>query len=496
METFKITKNIIENENIPQNKELTEVFKKMHEFDADEFFYYEFPLKLKNWEISQLIENIDRIIFNVIGYTIDEDNINHLSIIKTTLNYFLKGIKNNDLVSFLIFFQTNIFLRLDINGILELYDLNKEFKPLLKIIASFLKDLKIFTMEMESYNNSDEFIKRIKLDLAIKDNEKLNSTIKLLNLNSIQDITNTPHLIFSELTLKIASFLKDNAFKLFENTLLELDNLLSVTLFVKVCSFDEIIKIYKNNGEKLYKNLIFVFVKKFFDEEYNNVCKYKFEISDILKKLYFDNSEFFNEILNYYDTNELFNTSVGLFICELNENKMKSLIDEFPIRWYIEEKKDKKILLEHCDEEKKSFNTLLELTYEKWENYLNNLNKSNKQILSLKDVLTNFSDFILYNYVRRDDEKIIHEMKETFKNIKYLPSEWTYNLDTYKNRFYIYYSKLYILTFAYEYKKLNNNKIKRLYEEILENTCVKELFINTDYNSINMIKENIFWKND
>ena len=283
METFKITKNIIENENIPQNKELTEVFKKMHEFDADEFFYYEFPLKLKNWEISQLIENIDRIIFNVIGYTIDEDNINHLSIIKTTLNYFLKGIKNNDLVSFLIFFQTNIFLRLDINGILELYDLNKEFKPLLKIIASFLKDLKIFTMEMESYNNSDEFIKRIKLDLAIKDNEKLNSTIKLLNLNSIQDITNTPHLIFSELTLKIASFLKDNAFKLFENTLLELDNLLSVTLFVKVCSFDEIIKIYKNNGEKLYKNLIFVFVKKFFDEEYNNVCKYKFEISDILK---------------------------------------------------------------------------------------------------------------------------------------------------------------------------------------------------------------------
>ena len=175
---------------------------------------------------------------------------------------------------------------------------------------------------------------------------------------------------------------------------------------------------------------------------------------------------------------------------------MKSLIDEFPIRWYIEEKKDKKILLEHCDEEKKSFNTLLELTYEKWENYLNNLNKSNKQILSLKDVLTNFSDFILYNYVRRDDEKISHEMKETFKNIGYLPSEWTYNLDTYKNRFYIYYSKLYILTFAYEYKKLNNNKIKRLYEEILENTCVKELFINTDYNSINMIKENIFWKND
>lgn len=168
---------------------------------------------------------------------------------------------------------------------------------------------------------------------------------------------------------------------------------------------------------------------------------------------------------------------------------MKLLIDELPIKGYSEEKK---ILLEHCDKEKTSFNILLELTYEKWENYLTNLNKSNK-ILNLKDVLTNFSDFILHKYVKNTDEEIIHEMKKVFSNIKYLPSEWSYELINYKNRFYIYYSKLYILTFAYKYKKLDDDEIKILYEKILKNNSIQELFNNTEYNSVDMIEKNIFW---
>lgn len=493
METSQLIKTIQKNKDIPLNRRLNNIFKKMYEYDAEEFFYYEYPLNLKSKEIEKLVDELDKIIFDEIGYEIYINNINHLSTIKTALNYLLKGIKENNLVSFLIFFQSNIFLRLDINKIIEFYDLNKEFRLLLTNINDFLKNLKIFTMEMESYNNSEEFIKQIKRDLAIKENEKLNSSLKLLDLNTIQYISKTPNLIFSQLTLEITSFFKNNAFNIFEKTLLELDNLLSITLFVKVCSFEEIIKIYNNNENKLYGNLIFLFVKKFLDKEYNEVSEYKTEVKNILKKLYLNNHKYFIEILKQYDTNELLNASIGLFICELNENEIKKLIDEFPIQWHVEQKKDKKIFLEHCDKENTSFNTVLDMTYKKWENYLNQLYKSNNYLL-LKEFLTNFSDFILYKYVKETDEKVINEIINILNKIKYLSSEWACNLNNYKNRFYIHYSRLYILSFAYEYKKLDNEEIKSLFDEIFKNTYVKELFNNNDYeNSINILKENIFY---
>lgn len=44
----------MENNEIPLNNRLNEIFKKMYEFNAEEYFYYEYPLSFKSKEMDQL----------------------------------------------------------------------------------------------------------------------------------------------------------------------------------------------------------------------------------------------------------------------------------------------------------------------------------------------------------------------------------------------------------------------------------------------------------
>ena len=86
METSQLMK-AIQNKDIPLNKQLNDIFKKMYEYNAEEFFYYEYPLSLKSEEMGRIIDELDKKIFEEIGYKINMSNINHLSTIKTALKY-------------------------------------------------------------------------------------------------------------------------------------------------------------------------------------------------------------------------------------------------------------------------------------------------------------------------------------------------------------------------------------------------------------------------
>lgn len=72
--------------------------------------------------------------------------------------------------------------------------------------------------------------------------------------------------------------------------MLNLDNLLSIILFVKVSSFDEIEKIYHNN-EINNEGLLYCFLKKIFDEEYDDMKDYNYLVRDILLQLFNSNEK-------------------------------------------------------------------------------------------------------------------------------------------------------------------------------------------------------------
>ena len=62
----------------------------------------------------------------------------------------------------------------------------------------------------------------------------------------------------------------------------------------------------------------------------------------------------------------------------------------------------------------------------------------------------------------------------------------------YKNKFYVYYSDLLILSFAYKYKNLNDGEVKDLFKDVMYDDFIKEIIHDDDIGSLKTIEENLF----
>lgn len=351
--------------------------------------------------------------------------------------------------------------------------------------------INILIMDLDSCNHHKNSAKKWEVVFASKDLESLNSMFKLINLEEVPDLTNSPDLISSYLSLELISFLKEHDYSLFIRTILELDDFLAIILFVKLCTFEDIECIYKNN-EIRNELLMFCFIKKILDEKYDIVKDYSYLVKDILIQIFHSNRKLFNNLINLYHDKELFNEAIGLFICDLSKDDIQTIIEQLPINWFYQNKDYRRKILEICNQDSKNYTFLLNQLHEKRRTYLKELLNDDTALI-LKSALTDLCSCDLYYYIEFfNDEQIIIKITETLNLMKDIYSEWFYSDVHCTNTFYVYYSDLLILSIVYNFKNLENYEIRDLSKEVIKNEFIEDLMYEKDIESLKTIEHNIF----
>lgn len=492
MATRELIENVKKYPHIKSNKKLDVLFLELSEFNFEDFFYFEYPFTEKYFKADKYLDEIDKELYDNDLDKKSEEYIEFtISVFKSAFPYFEKGILDIDLVSFLIFLRVNFFLEIDINDLIENYCYKSHFDSLLWNLSFELEKINISTMDLDSYNRSDEVIKKLKLDLAKDNMETLNSTFKFINLQKIVDLTKPPKLIFSRLLLELVSFLKQQNLNLFIRTMLNLDNLLAIILFVKISSFEEIENIYNNNEIKS-EGLLFCFLKKIFDEKYEDVKKFNYLVKDILLQLFNSNKRLFRSIILLFHDKLILNESLGLFICDLDSKYIKQIVNELPIKWFSQTNDYRRKILESCNQDSKNYPLLLKLLFEKRYDYLNDKLQDDSEYFNLGNTLTDLCNCDLVYYLKfYNDNQIIEKIISILNSLRFLDSEWFYNYTDYKKHFHVYYADLLILSHIYNYKNLKSNDVQNLFEQHITIDFLKKLLYKEDIESIKIIKENL-----
>lgn len=479
---------------VGSNTVLDGLLSKLTEFDFDDFLYLRHPFTDKFFKLSGLFNKLEREMYS--KKYLDKDSKEYVefrvSIFKSSFPYFENGVKNVDLGSFLLFFKINSFLNMDIGYLVKNCSYASKFNNLLWNLAFEMGKINIFMMDLDTCNHHKNSIKKWEVVFASKDLESLNSLFKLINLEYVSDLTNSPDLISSHLFLELISFLKEYDYSLFIKTILELDDFLAIVLFVKLCTFEDIECICKNN-EIRNELLMFCFIKKILDEKYDIVKEYSYLVKDILVKIFYSNKKSFNNLLDLFQNKMLFNEAVGLFICDLNKEEIQTIISQLPINWFYQDNDYRRKILESCNTDSKKYNYLLNKLHEKRRDYLKELLKNDGNALILKSALTDLCSCDLYYYIHFfNDEQIIIKITETLNLIKDIYSEWFYSDVHCTNMFYVYYSDLLILSIIYNFKNLENDKIRDLSKEVIKNEFIEVLMYEKDVYSLKTIEHNIF----
>ena len=111
-------------------------------------------------------------------------------------------------------------------------------------------------------------------------------------------------------------------------------------------------------------------------------------------------------------------------------------------------------------------------------------------------LLTDFCNFIVSFYFHKlDDDKLLYSMKELFIKLKNLDSEWSYNFIHHRNKFFVYYSKLFIFSVIYKFNNLIDEEIKEMYIDFYkEYVKFKKFFDKNEKNFLEEFEENLLNK--
>lgn len=71
-------------------------------------------------------------------------------------------------------------------------------------------------------------------------------------------------------------------------------------------------------------------------------------------------------------------------------------------------------------------------------------------------------------------------MKDLFIILKNLDSEWSKDIIHHKNKFFVYYSKLFIFSVIYDYNNLDDDEVKELYKEFYEEYFLFKKFLDDE----------------
>lgn len=285
--------------------------------------------------------------------------------------------------------------------------------------------------------------------------------------------------------------LQEYNLELFEK-LLTSDNVFTLVLIIKCMSFNQI-NLFFINHYKIKEKTLLCFLMKFLRESSDDIENYYDMVVEMCICLYKLNKTLFNGLMDIFMYNEFFNDVLGAMFCKLSKEDLNILIESIPLNDNVKLIDVRtKMLKECCECENSEY--INELIYTKWNNHL--LNSFNEKNKGLNILCTDFCNFIIaYYFHNYDNDKLLDSMKKLFVNLKNLDSEWSYNILHHRNKFFVYYSKLFTFSVIYEFNKLNDDEIKVHYNEFYEEYVLFKKFLdNKKENFLDRFEENLLGK--
>ena len=213
-------------------------------------------------------------------------------------------------------------------------------------------------------------------------------------------------------------------------------------------------------------------------------------IEKLQRKLYTQDITFFINVKNHFLDNDLFNKAYINLIFKLPDTEMKKLWSSFEFNNFNNIPKNNLYLNLINNPNKIKLKTIIELTYEKYNQHIK-LNKGNNKHSNF--FITDYHRFISYYYCHLvSEEKIMGELISTLHDIKFLDSPWFLSKTEMKKENYAKLTKLYFLSFAYANNNLKNDYITHTIDKIFENTIYCKQFLEIkDKEYISKIKQNM-----
>ena len=481
MEISRIITNLEDFNQVSSDNDLDLIIEDLSKFSFEDFIYIEYVGNSENLDVRELLRKlINKIDDAFKGNSIEKK----VDIIKSLVSIFQKGLNEINLSYVFIFLHANSRIDLPIGELVNKQYLNKEFNEILIKIFEILNNIKIHVADEALSMYFD------KLN-ALNWEETLITSLKEIDFEKYNPLIRNNKFILPIHFYQMIYVLKEYNLELFEK-LLTSDNVFSLVLIIKCMPFNQINLFFINHDEIKEKTLL-CFLMKFLRASSDDIENYRDIVVEMCIRLYQLNKTLFNGLMDIFMYNEFFNEVMGAMFCKLSKGDFNILIDSIPLNDNVEWIDVRTKMLNECSECENS-EYIFELIYKKWENYL--LNSFNEKNKALNILCTDFCNFIIaYYFHKYDDDKLLDSMKELFVKLKNLDSEWSYNIIHHRNKFFVYYSKLFIFSVIYEFNKLNDDEIKVYYNEFYEEYVLFKKFLdNKKEHFLDRFEENLLDK--
>lgn len=390
--------------------------------------------------------------------------------------YLNSAIENNDISHLLRFLHLNLYLNARID--LIIIHLNKSRNK--GLTTKILWILSNFKFELSILPGAPEHEVELKLsaDKAyIEDN--LHGYYSFIY--SLEQGVNRS--IVPPIVKSLFSFFLDYDYDACIEYIIAIQSQIPFIIYFHRFRSDQLIKIGldgKSNNHWLLLEILRQLSRKTANEYSNHDIR---NIALIINRLYELNLSFYEQSIVFFHSNTIINAALGLQLYNLNKITLKHIVANiFQINDLNTHKESKEILLKNFREcaSVEMYNYFLELVYEKWLNFLTECANDDK-FYANSVIETDYYDYIIENNVNNlTSDKLAIRMDLLFSKLLWLDSEWFKSSSNQTTRFFIYFSELHALSFAYSKHKVISNIVRRQLDNfIICNLIYKRYFTNS-----------------
>jgi hypothetical protein len=405
----------------------------------------------------------------------------------------ISGILNADVKSILVFLSVNCYLQIEVEKLLTENDLAESaIKPLSEKILKLLLNVNIETHALPNAPyHEKKSMQESKEGFAAND---IKRTYQLIE--SIERGGRGFH--FNFLLENLISFFNKINFPYFLKAISAIGNPQTFVFYLQSFKVERLNQL-ANEPSLKNKWLNFELIRQIEEKNRND----NFEkldcvaIKNALSKIEAEDFDFFKQTIQYFNSSIIFNSSLGELVASFPDDKIIKAIDSFEINKYAFHIKARYEFLEsftaNCSNHAQEI--LLNRIFERWNSFFNNL-FSDADFYQNDLLITDFADFVLQYYtIMVAEEEILLHLNVAMGKIKYIDSEWSISESQHLTRFHLYYSQLYLLSYAYRNKKLNDAQILQTFSGLRQNTIqILRYFKNHEKtNQFEVMYDNFNW---
>lgn len=466
------------------NEELSALLKKLESKTIEEVLKVE-----EDEEVWRIDNDIRKVVTDVLysAKTENEKTQGISDLIFTEQNYLKRGLENANVKLILIFLSVNCYLKIDIKRLLS------KSCSIESISSEILKILQNINVEVQALPDAPYYeIKMMKnFQQGILDGN-INNAYQFVEV--IEKGGRGFH--FNFLLEHLISFLYQLNYSCFLEHISKIDNLQKFIFYLQGFKIEQLIRL-SNEPSLTNKWLNFELIRQITEKEQKD----KFEeneciaLKNILTKINISDFDFLKQTIQYFRRSKLFNAALADLFILLSGSKTQDILSEcFVIDQYTFNYESRKELFERFKNNASELQTkeFITIIYEKWQSYFNRL--LNSEDFYLNDVLlTDFCDFIALYYISfATEEDVITQMTAVLKDLIYIDSQWFASKSKQLTTFLLFYSKLYLLSFAYKEKHLNNTCIITLFSKMKSDNMLSCRYLNDKImKSLSIIEENL-----